>query len=127
MEAVRVPPSAWRTSQSIQRVLPGNFLRLKTARSARPMRRWISMDLPSIFPRVESRCLRSRQEYGSIEYSEVIQPPSTFWCLIQAGTLFSMVAAQITWVLPNEMRTEPDALGAILGWKEMFLSSLGFL
>ncbi|OQB92675.1 MAG: hypothetical protein BWX84_00910 [Verrucomicrobia bacterium ADurb.Bin118] len=63
---------------------------------ARPMSRWISWVRPSIRPRVLSRTLRWSVEYGSIEYSAVIQPPGIPCSFIQRGTLSSMVTPQIT-------------------------------
>ena len=48
-----------------------------------------------------------------MEYSAVIQPPVLFCSFIQRGTDSSMVAAQMTLVLPKETRTEPCACGAM--------------
>jgi hypothetical protein len=48
-----------------------------------------------------SRALRSVVEYGSMEYSAVIQPPGTCCSFIQRGTTSSMVTAQMTRVLPQ--------------------------
>ena len=84
------------------------------ARIERPMRRWISCERPSIFPLVMSRRLRSSVEYGSIEYSAVSQPPSTFCIFIQRGTDSSTVALQITRVSPHSISVEPVAYGAML-------------
>ena len=50
MAAVRVPPSACKTSQSSQRVRGPIFCKSTAARMARPIRRWISWERPSIFP-----------------------------------------------------------------------------
>ena len=55
MDAVRVPPSAWITSQSIQTVRSPNFSRSTTARRERPMRRWISWVRPEARPLLTSR------------------------------------------------------------------------
>ena len=52
-----------------------------------------------------------------MEYSALIQPPSTFCSRIQPGTFFSIVAAHITLVLPNDTSTEPVACGADGGLK----------
>jgi hypothetical protein len=48
-------------------------------------------------------------EYGSIEYSAVIQPPLTFCSFIHFGTISSTVTPQITRVLPHSMSVEPVA------------------
>ena len=74
IEAQRVPPSACRTSQSSQSVRSPSASKSQTARSARPIRRWISTVRPSGRPRDTARCVRSPVEAGSIEYSAVIQP-----------------------------------------------------
>ena len=62
-----------------------------------------------------SRGFLGRVEYRSIEYSAVIQPPSPPCSLIHRGTLSSRVAAQITCVWPNRIKTEPWAWGATPG------------
>src|SRR5204862_16463 len=56
-----------------------------------------------------SRCLRCGVEYGSMEYSAVIQPPVTFCSFIQRGTVSSTVMPQITRVFPNSTSVEPDS------------------
>lgn len=48
-----------------------------------------------------------------MEYSAVIQPPSTPCARIQLGTLLSIVQAQMTCVFPKAINTEPRAFGAI--------------
>ena len=55
MEAVRVPPSAWITSQSTQSVRSPRAFMSTTARSERPMRRWISWVRPEAPPRARPR------------------------------------------------------------------------
>ena len=55
--AQRVPPSAWRTSQSSQSVRSPSALKSHTLRSARPISRWISTVRPSGRPR-ETPALR---------------------------------------------------------------------
>ena len=60
--AVRVPPSACRTSQSSHKVRGPIFSRLMAARIERPISRWISCERPSILPLAMSRCLRARVE-----------------------------------------------------------------
>src|SRR5204862_393286 len=72
--AQRVPPSAWRTSQSSHTVRSPRASKLTTARSARPIRRWISTVRPPCFPRAASRSERSPVDAGSSEYSAVIHP-----------------------------------------------------
>ena len=92
--------------------------RSTTARSERPISRWISTLRPSWRPLELSRAFRSSVEYGSIEYSAVSQPPATFWYFIQAGTDSSIIALQMTRVSPLATSTEPVECGAILGVKE---------
>ena len=74
IDAVRVPPSAWRTSQSTVTVRSPSRERSTTPRSERPTRRWISWVRPPIRPLVDSRWLRSAVARGSIAYSAVTQP-----------------------------------------------------
>ena len=104
MAAVRVPPSAWITSQSIHTVCSPSLLRSVTARSERPTSRWISCERP-LGPRF-SRPMRVLVERGSIPYSAVTQP--SCWPLRNCGTLSSTVAVQITLVAPNSTSTEPS-------------------
>src|SRR5215472_6423684 len=108
MDAVRVPPSAWMTSQSRVMVRSPNRLRSTTARRARPIRRWISWVRPLWRPRAASRGVRVRVERGSMLYSAVIQPlPAP---LRKAGTVSSIEAVQITRVLPTSISAEPSAV-----------------
>ena len=44
-----------------------------------------------------------------MEYSAVIQPPTTFCSFIQRGTDSSTVTPQITRVLPHSIKVEPVA------------------
>ncbi len=74
MEAVRVPPSACSTSQSIQIVHSPMAERSVTARSDRPMRRWISWVRPEGRPCWTSRGDRVSVALGSIEYSADTHP-----------------------------------------------------
>src|SRR5207247_97288 len=104
MAAVRVPPSAWITSQSSHTVRSPSLPRFTTARSARPTSRWISCERP-LGPRF-SRVLRVLVERGSIAYSAVTQP--SCWPLRNGGTLSSTEAVQITLVTPNSTSTEPS-------------------
>ena len=107
MAAVRVPPSAWITSQSMVRVRGPSAERSMEARRARPMSRWISSVRPPCLPRAASRAMRSLVERGSMPYSAVTQPapvPITW-----GGTRFSRLAVQSTWVSPKRVRQEPSA------------------
>jgi hypothetical protein len=117
--AVRVPPSAWSTSQSTHIVRAPSFSRSTTARNERPIRRWISVLRPSRRPLVISRGFRVFVAYGSIEYSAVSQPPVTPCSFIQRGTVSSIITPQITRVLPIATRTEPVACGAMPNSKEI--------
>ncbi len=108
MEAVRVPPSAWRTSQSRMMVRSPRAFMSTTERRERPMRRWISWVRPPILPRSASRAVRVRVARGSMPYSAVTQPRPELRS--QPGTPCSMVALQRTRVLPDSMRTEPSAM-----------------
>src|SRR5688500_4097368 len=105
--AVRVPPSACRTSQST-RIVNSPKAKLSTiARTLRPMSRWISWVRPPNWLR--SRAVLVRVARGSIAYSAVIHPsPLPF---LQAGTVSSTDAAHSTRVSPNEMRHDPSAYG----------------
>ena len=69
--AVRVPASASSTSQSSVISRSPNDFKLVTARSERPMRRWISWDRPPVWL---VRGVRSPVARGSIAYSAVTQP-----------------------------------------------------
>ncbi len=105
--AVRVPPSACSTSQSITMVFSPSALVSTTARSARPIRREISCVRPPILPLTLSRSLRSFVARGSIAYSAVIQPlplPES-----QRGTPLVNDAVHSTFVLPNEISADPSA------------------
>ena len=81
--------------------------RSTTARSARPIRRWISCVRPEGWPTVASRRVRSVVARGSMPYSAVTQPRP--WPLSQGGMRSSRLAVQWTWVLPNLIRQEPSA------------------
>ncbi len=105
--AVRVPPSAWITSQSMTIWRSPSACRLVTARKLRPMRRWISWVRPVGLPDTDSRRVRVWVARGSMEYSAVTQPRP--WPRSQGGGLSSSDAAQRTWVLPNFTRQEPSA------------------
>ena len=108
IEAVRVPPSAWMTSQSIQMVRSPSLARSTTARSDLPIRRWISCVRPPTRPRADSRGVRVSVERGSMPYSPVTQPLPPL--RIQEGTDSSTDAVQITRVLPSSISAEPSAV-----------------
>ena len=93
MAAVRVPPSAWMTSQSTEIWRSPSLGRSTTARSARPIRRWISCVRPEGWPTVASRRVRSLVARGSMPYSAVTQPRP--WPLSQGGRRSSRLAVQI--------------------------------
>ncbi len=106
IDAVRVPPSAWMTSQSTQTVRSPSLSIATTERSERPISRWISCVRPPTLPADDSRCVRVVVARGSMPYSAVTQPlpcPRR-----NGGTRSSIEAAQMTRVLPTSMRTDPS-------------------
>ena len=107
IDAVRVPPSAWMTSQSIHTVRSPSLSIATTERSERPIRRWISCVRPPTLPADDSRCVRVVVARGSMPYSAVTQPLP--WPRRNGGTRSSIEAAQMTRVLPTSIRTEPSA------------------
>src|SRR6187402_2448631 len=107
IDAVRVPPSACRTSQSIQMVRSPSSVRRATDRSDRPIRRWISWVRPPTRPALASRCVRVVVARGSMPYSAVTQPLPVL--RRNGGTRSSTLAVQITFVRPTSIRTEPSA------------------
>ncbi len=107
IEAVRVPPSACSTSQSMLIWRSPIAGRSTTARKARPISRWISCVRPDCLPRAASRSVRVWVERGSIPYSAVTQPLPEL--RIHGGTRSSIEAVQSTWVSPNFTRHEPSA------------------
>jgi hypothetical protein len=106
IDAVRVPPSAWMTSQSIQTVRSPILSSWTTERSDRPISRWISWVRPPTFPDVASRVVRVVVARGNMPYSAVTQPLPVF--LRNGGTRSSTDAVQITLVRPDSIRTEPS-------------------
>src|SRR4051795_5750889 len=107
MAAVRVPPSACRTSQSIAMLFSPRAPRSIAARSERPISRLISCVRPPMRPLTDSRSERVCVARGSIAYSLVTQPrPEP---LRQRGTPSVTLAAQSTRVPPNSTSTEPSA------------------
>src|SRR3954468_21081814 len=107
IDAVRVPPSAWMTSQSTQMVRSPSAGRFVTDRNDRPIRRWISCVRPPTFPCEASRCIRVLVARGSMPYSAVTQP---FPLLRRkGGTRSSTLAVQMTLVCPALISTDPSA------------------
>ncbi len=104
IEAQRVPPSAWSTSQSIHSVDSPSAAPSVTDRSARPIRRWISWVRPLRRPLAASRPLRSVVEPGSIEYSAVTQPLPL--PRMNCGARSSRLTAQSTLVRPTSTSAE---------------------
>ncbi len=107
IDAQRVPPSACSTSQSTRIVRSPSAARSTTARSDRPIRRWISCVRPDCLPSAASRRIRVFVERGNIPYSAVSQPcPLPFR---NSGTPSSTLAVQTTRVWPASISTEPSA------------------
>ncbi len=107
MAAVRVPPSAWMTSQSSVICRSPSFCRSTTARNDRPINRWISCVRPDCLPPAASRRPRVWVALGSMPYSAVTQPlplPRS-----QGGSEFSTDAVHRTRVSPKETRQLPSA------------------
>src|SRR5262249_13718270 len=103
--AVRVPPSACNTSQSIAMVFSPSAARSIQALSDRPTSRLISCVRPPTRPLTDSRSDRSWVAAGSIAYSAVSQPcPDP---LRQRGTPSVTLAVHITLVSPNSTNTDP--------------------
>jgi hypothetical protein len=107
IDAVRVPPSAWMTSQSIHTVRSPSSLSFVTDLRDRPMSRWISWVRPPTFPADASRCVRVEVARGSIPYSAVTQPLPLL--RRNGGTRSSTLAVHITRVRPASMSTDPSA------------------
>ena len=106
--AVRVPPSAWITSQSRITLRSPSAARSTTERKERPINRWISMERPDWRPLDTSRGVRVAVARGSIEYSAVTQPfPAP---RRKDGTDSSTEAAHKTRVLPISISAEPSAV-----------------
>ncbi len=76
-----------------------------TARTARPIRRWISIVRPSWRPLRASRSTRSPVDAGSSEYSAVIQPRPDLRS--QRGKSSTIDAVQSTFVFPWDQSTAP--------------------
>ena len=103
--AVRVPPSACSTSQSIAMVFSPSAARSMQARSERPTSRLISWVRPPTRPLTDSRSERSWVAAGSIAYSAVSQPSPE--PLRQRGTPSVTLAVHMTRVWPNSTSTDP--------------------
>ena len=107
IDAVRVPPSAWSTSQSSTMVFSPSALVSMMARRLRPISRLISCVRPPTLPLRDSRSERVLVERGSISYSAVTQPVPL--PLSQRGTPSVNDAATSTRVRPNSTSTLPSA------------------
>jgi hypothetical protein len=107
MAAVRVPPSAWSTSQSSVMVRSPSTMRSTQARRLRPIRRWISRVRPPCLPLAASREVRVWVARGNMPYSAVTQPSPL--PRRKPGALFSMLAVHNTWVSPKQTSTDPSA------------------
>ena len=92
--AVRVPPSACSTSQSMAMVFSPSAARSMHARSDRPTSRLISCVRPPTRPLTDSRSDRSWVAAGSIAYSAVSQPSPE--PLRQRGTPSVTLAVHMT-------------------------------
>ena len=107
MAAVRVPPSAWITSQSSHTVRSPSSFRRTMVRIERPISRWISMVRPPTLPLDASRVERVLVARGSMPYSAVTHPLPVL--RRNGGTRSSTLAVQITFVWPTSISTEPSA------------------
>src|SRR5580693_6236907 len=105
--AVRVPPSACSTSQSMMIVFSPSAFGSTQARSDRPTSREISWVRPPGRPLTDSRSLRVLVARGSIAYSPVTQPSPL--PRRHRGTSSVTLAAHSTRVAPNSTSTEPSA------------------
>ena len=105
--AVRVPPSACSTSQSMVIVLSPRALASTQARSDLPTRREISIVRPPSRPLTDSRSPRVFVARGSIAYSAVTQPSPL--PRRHRGSSSATLAAQSTRVAPNSTSTDPSA------------------
>src|SRR5687767_10795761 len=105
MEAVRVPPSACSTWQSIAIVCGPILDRSIAARSDLPINRWISVPRESVCP-VFGQGLRCGVLAGSITYSAVNHPPARSGAN-HGGTSAVTDAVQSTIVPPCSHNTDP--------------------
>ena len=110
--AVRVPPSACSTSQSMTIEFSPSALRSMLARRLRPISREISWVRPPMRPLTDSRSERVLVDRGSMAYSQVTQPSPE--PLRQRGTPSVTLAVHSTRVCPNSTSTEPS------GWMLQF-------
>ncbi len=104
---VRVPPSAWSTSQSTTRVRSPSVRKSIQLRKALPMSLWISIVRPVCLPRADSRSQREWVARGSMPYSAVSQP--RFWSFKNLGTPSVTLTVHRTRVSPQQASTEPSA------------------
>jgi hypothetical protein len=107
IDAVRVPPSASMTSQSIQIVRSPRARMSVTARRLRPIE---ALDLMGPAADLAARRLArdaAGARPGSMPYSAVTQPRPLF--LRKGGTLSSTDAVQMTRVRPTSISTDPSA------------------
>src|SRR5258708_22205680 len=118
MAAVRVPPSAWMTSQSMRTCRSPKAFKSVTVRNERRIRRWIPWVGPLCLPRAASRSVRVWVDRGNMPYSAVTQPDPVL--RRKGGTLSSTVAVHRTWVSPNRAMHDPSAYLAMSGssWME---------
>ncbi len=107
MAAVRVPPSACSTSQSITIVFSPSAFVSTTARRARPIRREISWVRPPMRPLTLSRSFRLFVARGSMEYSAVTHPLPL--PVNQRGTPLVKEAVHSTLVPPKLISADPSA------------------
>ncbi len=124
IDAVRVPPSACMTSQSMSTCRSPRHGRSHTLRRARPIRRCISCVRPLTRPVMLSRAIRTGLDRGSIPYSAVTQP--SFCPLRNRGTRSSTVAVHRTFVRPISTSADPSAYSCTLRRIETRRISSGF-
>ena len=74
MDAVRVPPSAWITSQSMVIERSPKAFKVYNSAQCTTDKRWISTVRPVCLPLAASRLTRVCVERGNKEYSAVTQP-----------------------------------------------------
>ena len=112
IDAVRVPPSACNTSQSIRICRSPSASISVIARKERPISLCISKVRPLCFPRDASLSILVLVDRGNIPYSAVTQPLPLF--LRNEGTRSSTLAVQRTCVSPNFTKHEPSAYFVVL-------------
>ena len=91
IEAVRVPPSAWSTSQSTMICFSPSAARSVTARSERPIRRWISWVRPDLLagrgfaPRALGGGARQHAVFGRDPAPPLTLEPRRHWLAARRG------------------------------------------